>query len=320
MIIVTGSNGFIGSNLIKGLNEMGIKEIIAVDDQTNTETHGNIAHLEIEEFFEIDEFLDFIKGDQILNKDIQAIFHQGACSNTMEWDVNYLYKNNLYYSKELLGLAKRLDCQFIYASSASVYGSGNKFKELKENENPINLYAYSKFKFDQLVRKELDQEHGQIVGLRYFNVYGPHEEHKGTMASVAYHLHNQLKKSDQIKLFEGSDGYENGEQRRDFIYVNDVVKVNLWFLYNKHISGIFNVGTGKSQTFNEVAQAVIDWNKKGEIVYIPFPENLEGAYQSYTEADISHLKEVGYEEEFLDVKQGVTDYLDKLESWPKNEP
>ena len=140
------------------------------------------------------------------------------------------------------------------------------------------------------------------------------------MASVAYHLHNQLKKSDQIKLFEGSDGYENGEQRRDFIYVNDVVKVNLWFLYNKHISGIFNVGTGKSQTFNEVAQAVIDWNKKGKIVYIPFPENLEGAYQSYTEADITHLKEVGYEEEFLDVKQGVTDYLDKLESWPKNEP
>ena len=232
----------------------------------------------------------------------------------------YLYKNNLYYSKELLGLAKRLNCQFIYASSASVYGSGKEFKELKENENPINLYAYSKFKFDQLVRKELDQEHGQIVGLRYFNVYGPHEEHKGTMASVAYHLHNQLKKSDQIKLFEGSDGYENGEQRRDFIYVNDVVKVNLWFLCHKDISGIFNVGTGKSQTFNEVAQAVIDWNKKGEIVYIPFPENLEGAYQSYTEADITHLKEVGYEEEFLDVKQGVTDYLDKLESWPKNEP
>ena len=208
----------------------------------------------------------------------------------------------------------------IYASSASVYGSGTVFQESLENENPINLYAYSKFKFDQLVRKELLKKDTQIVGLRYFNVYGPREQHKGSMASVAFHLHNQLKENEEIKLFEGSDGYENGEQRRDFIHVEDVIKVNLWFLENQNVSGIFNVGTGRSQTFNEVAHSVINWNKRGKINYIPFPEKLKGAYQSYTEADISRLREAGYKETFLSVQEGVKKYLDSLESWPNNEP
>ena len=194
------------------------------------------------------------------------------------------------------------------------------FDEKIENEDPINLYAYSKFKFDQIVREELKENKTQIVGLRYFNVYGPQEQHKSNMASVAYHLHNQLKNNDEIKLFEGSDGYEDGEQRRDFIFVEDVVKVNLWFLENTEISGIFNVGTGRSQTFNDVANAVIDWNKKGKIKYIPFPEKLKGAYQSFTEANISKLREAGYKEEFLNVQEGVKRYLDTLEGWPKNEP
>ena len=320
MIVVTGSNGFIGSNLIKGLNEIGYKDIIAVDDHNDARLKENIAHCEIKDFLDIDEFINLVKSNAFDGTEFRAIFHQGACSNTMEWDAEFLYKNNLLYSKELLKFSQKTRTPMIYASSASVYGAGKVFQESLENEDPINLYAYSKFKFDQLVRKELVKKDTQIVGLRYFNVYGPQEQHKGAMASVAFHLHNQLKENDEIKLFEGYEGYEDGEQRRDFIYVEDVVKVNLWFLENQNVSGIFNVGTGKSQTFNEVAHSVIDWNKKGKINYIPFPEKLKDAYQSYTQADISKLREVGYEYEFLNVQEGVKKYLDSLESWPKNEP
>jgi ADP-L-glycero-D-manno-heptose 6-epimerase len=320
VIVVTGSNGFIGSNLIKGLNNLGHTDIIAIDDHSNPELKENITHCEISDYLEIQEFFDQVKTRRFDNQNIEAIFHQGACSNTMEWDSEYLYKNNLLYSKELLKLANRIKRPFIYASSASVYGDGSEFEESIENENPINLYAYSKFKFDQIVRQELKKNETQIVGLRYFNVYGPQEQHKGNMASVAYHLHNQLKDNDKIKLFEGSHGYGNGEQRRDFIYVDDVVKVNLWFLKNKKISGIFNLGTGRSQTFNDVANAVIDWNKKGTIEYIEFPEKLRDAYQSFTQADITKLRKVGYEEEFLSVQEGVFRYLNSLEGWPKNEP
>ena len=319
MIVVTGSNGFIGSNLIKGLNKIGYKDIIAVDDHDNPELKENIVHCEIQDYLKIDEFLLKLQKNKVDGEKLTAIFHQGACSNTMEWDAEYLYKNNFLYSKELLNLSKQSNTPLIYASSASVYGNGKVFEESLENENPINLYAYSKFKFDQLVRHELRGSDTQIVGLRYFNVYGPQEQHKGNMASVAYHLHSQLKENDEIKLFEGSDGYGDGEQKRDFIYVDDIVKVNLWFMENTNISGIFNLGTGKSQTFNDVAKAVIDWNKKGKIKYIEFPEKLKGAYQSFTEANISKLREVGYKEEFLDVQEGVKHYLNNLEGLPKNE-
>ena len=320
MIIVTGSSGFIGSNLIRELNKKGYKDIIAVDDHSRTDLKENIVHCDIKESIDIDDFLVMVQKEEIDKLNIRAIFHQGACSDTMEWDSEYLFKNNLLYSKELLNLAIRSKVPLIYASSASVYGSGKIFVESLENENPINLYAYSKFKFDQIVRRELKRGNTQIVGLRYFNVYGPQEQHKGKMASVAYHLHNQLKESDKIKLFKGSDGYDDGEQRRDFIYVEDVIKVNIWFFENREISGLFNVGTGRSQTFNDVAKSVIDWNKKGKIEYIPFPENLKGAYQSFTEADIKKLRDVGYQEEFLTVQEGVKRYLDSIENWPKNEP
>ena len=320
MIVVTGSNGFIGSNLIKGLNEIGYKNIIAVDDQDDPELKENIAHCDIHDFLNIDEFINLIRNNEIDGTKIRAIFHQGACSNTMEWDADFLYKNNLLYSKELLKFSQKTKTPLIYASSASVYGAGKIFKESVEYEDPINLYAYSKFKFDQLVRQELIKSETQIVGLRYFNVYGPQEQHKGNMASVAFHLHNQLKDNVEIKLFEGSEGYDDGEQRRDFVYVQDVVKVNLWFLKNQKVSGIYNVGTGKSQTFNEVAHSVINWNKRGKINYVPFPEKLKGAYQSYTQADISKLRKAGYKDEFLNVQEGVKKYLDRLESWPKNEP
>ena len=320
MIVVTGSNGFIGSNLIKGLNKIGYKNIIAVDDQNNPELNENIIHCEIQDYLDIDEFFLLLQKNKFDGTKLKSIFHQGACSNTMEWDAEYLYKNNFLYSKELLNLSIKSDTPLIYASSASVYGSGNVFEESIENENPINLYAYSKFKFDQLVRQTLAENATQIVGLRYFNVYGPREQHKGSMASVAYHLHKQLKDNDSIKLFKGSDGYDDGEQRRDFIYIDDIVKVNLWFMENKKISGIFNLGTGKSRAFNDVAQAVINWNKKGRIEYIDFPEKLKGSYQSFTEADISKLRKAGYKEKFMDVTEGVNLYLDTLESWPKNNP
>ena len=320
MIVVTGSNGFIGSNLIKGLNENGYKDIIAVDDQDDPELKENIAHCDVQDFLNIDEFINLIRNNEIDGTKIRAVFHEGACSNTMEWDADFLYKNNLLYSKELLNFSKKTKTPLIYASSASVYGAGKIFKESVEYEDPINLYAYSKFKFDQLVRQELIKSESQIVGLRYFNVYGPQEQHKGTMASVAFHLHNQLKDNEEIKFFEGSEGYDDGEQRRDFIYVEDVVKVNLWFLKNQKVSGIFNVGTGKSQTFNEVAHSVINWNKRGKISYVPFPEKLKGVYQSYTQANISKLREAGYKDEFLNVQEGVKKYLDRIESWPKNEP
>mgnify|MGYP003311502291 FL=1 len=320
MIVVTGSNGFIGSNLIRGLNKIGCKDIIAVDDHSKPELKENIIHCDIQDYLDIDEFLLLLQKNKFDGTKLKSIYHQGACSDTMEWDAEYLYKNNLLYSKELLNLAIKSDTPLIYASSASVYGSGNVFEESIENENPINLYAYSKFKFDQLVRRALAENTTQIVGLRYFNVYGPQEQHKGSMASVAYHLHNQLKNNDSIKLFKGSDGYSDGEQRRDFIYIDDIVKVNLWFMENKKISGIFNLGTGKSRTFNDVAQAVINWHSKGRIEYIDFPEKLKGSYQSFTEANISKLREVGYTEDFIDITEGVDLYLDTLEKWPKNNP
>jgi ADP-L-glycero-D-manno-heptose 6-epimerase len=320
MIIVTGSNGFIGSNLITQLNKLGENNILAVDDHSNKDLESNTKDCNISERVNIQEFLNMVVTGELQSRKINAIFHQGACSDTMEWDVDYILENNFNYSKILLDFSESNNIPFIYASSASVYGAGKVFAENKNNETPINLYAYSKYLFDQVVRNRLLKSNSQIVGMRYFNVYGPNETHKGRMASVAYHLHQQLKKGNEVRLFEGSDGYGNGEQRRDFIHVNDIVKVNLWFYKNSDVSGIFNVGTGKSQTFKEVADAVIEWNEKGSVKYIPFPEKLKGSYQSFTEADISKLRSSGYEETFMDVATGVKQYLNVLESsWPKNE-
>jgi len=316
MIIVTGSNGFIGSNLIKGLNSMGINNILAVDDHENFPPSENLSNCEFKDLVKIEDIDKLLR--KYPNKDISHIFHQGACSDTMEKDINYMLKNNYLFSKDLLTLALEKNINFIYASSASVYGDGKIFEEDKKYEKPINLYAYSKFIFDQYVRELMNKNDSQIVGLRYFNVYGPNEQHKGRMASVAFHLHQQLKESKSIKLFEGSDGYEDGEQKRDFIHVDDVVKVNLWFMKNE-VSGIFNVGTGLSQSFNDVANAVIKWNKKGKIEYIPFPEELIGSYQSYTQANIDQLRNAGYKDEFLTVEEGVSSYLSTLQDWPSND-
>jgi ADP-L-glycero-D-manno-heptose 6-epimerase len=312
MIIVTGGAGFIGSNLVKALNERGREDIVVVDDLSDGRKFVNLADCEIADYLDKDDFLDILETGKPLSQEIDIIFHQGACSTTTEWDGRLMMSVNYEYSKRLLYFCLGREIPLIYASSASVYGAGNVFREERQYEKPLNVYGYSKFLFDQYVRKYLGQTKSQIAGLRYFNVYGPREAHKGSMASVAFHLHRQLLGGKNPRLFEGSDGYGPGEQQRDFIYVGDTVDVNLWLMQNPQVSGIFNVGAGHAQTFNAVANAVIKFHGKGNIDYIPFPENLVGRYQSYTQADISLLRAAGYTDEFKTVEQGVPMYLEWL--------
>jgi ADP-L-glycero-D-manno-heptose 6-epimerase len=309
MIIVTGSAGFIGSNIIKGLNRQGVTDILAVDDLTDGTKFVNLADCQIADYLDKEQFLNKIKEDPGSFPTAKAIFHQGACSTTTEWNGRYMLDNNYEYSKVLLHYALTHKAPFIYASSAAVYGMEQEFKEHPTYEKPLNVYGYSKLLFDQYVRRLLPTANSQIVGLRYFNVYGPAEQHKGSMASVAWHFNKQLQEQGKLKLFTGSDGYADGEQRRDFVFVDDVVRVNLWFWQHPTQSGIFNCGTGRSQSFNDVARAVISWHGRGEIEYIPFPENLKGRYQSFTEADITALRNAGYIDKFASVEEGVAAYL-----------
>ncbi|WP_027148449.1 ADP-glyceromanno-heptose 6-epimerase [Methylobacter tundripaludum] len=312
MIVVTGGAGFIGSNLIRALNQRGERNILLVDHLVNGRKMHNIADLDVADYMDKEEFIEKI-GVAHFFDGVRAVFHQGACSATTEWDGKYVMTNNYDYSKRLLHWCIAKNVAFMYASSASVYGTGEHgFRVDRSCEHPINMYAYSKFQFDQYVRPLLTKTKSPIVGFRYFNVYGPREQHKGSMSSTAFHFNRQVIEQKRAKLFEGCDGMANGEQKRDFVHVDDVVDVNLWFLDHPEQRGIYNVGTGRAETFNAVAQAVTDWHKEGEIEYIPFPEHLKGAYQSYTQADISGLREAGYTKDFLTVKQGVARYLDWL--------
>ena len=311
MIIVTGGAGFIGSNLVKGLNEQGRKDILVVDNLSDGTKFTNLADCEIADYQDKTDFLAQLKARQ-LPADIEAVFHLGACSATTEWDGRYMMENNYEYTKQVFQYCIEKRIPMIYASSAAVYGGSEVFKESLENERPLNVYGYSKFLFDQYLRRHQADIQSQVVGLRYFNVYGPREAHKGSMASVAFHLNNQMHESGRVKLFAGSDGYGDGEQRRDFIYVGDTVKAKLWFFANPDKSGIFNLGTGRAQPFNDVANAVLAWHKKGELEYIPFPDHLKGRYQSFTQADINALRQAGYAEPFKTVEEGVQSYLDWL--------
>lgn len=312
MIIVTGGAGFIGSNIVKALNDKGEHNIIVVDDLTDGVKFKNIADCNIADYLDKHDFLNRIEANEKFAEKITAVFHQGACSDTTEFDGRFMLENNYEYSKVLLHYCLAREIPFIYASSAAVYGGGSVFKEELQYEKPLNVYGYSKFLFDQYVRKLLPKATSQIVGTRYFNVYGPREFHKNTMASVAFHNHNQIKLEGVVKLFEGYAGYGNGEQRRDFIYVGDAVAVNLWFMEHNNVNGIFNVGTGRSQTFNDVSNAVIAWHNKGKVEYILFPEHLKGRYQSFTEANMTALRAVGYEAKFKTVEEGIKLYLDWL--------
>jgi ADP-L-glycero-D-manno-heptose 6-epimerase len=310
MIIVTGGAGFVGSNLLRALNNRGEQDILVVDDLTDGHKFVNLADRQIADYWDKDYFQQRLRSG--LPFEPRCIFHQGACSVTTEWNGRYMMDTNYQYSVELLEYSLANTVPLIYASSAAVYGASREFKEHPQYECPLNVYGYSKLLFDQYVRRRLADRSSQVVGLRYFNVYGPGEAHKGAMASIAWHLTRQLEDSGKARLFEGSDGYGAGEQLRDFIYVDDVVDVNLWFQDHPEHSGIFNVGTGKASTFNEVANAVIHWHGKGEIDYIAFPGELRDSYQSFTEADISALRAVGYEAGFADATTGVSAYLDRL--------
>lgn len=324
--IVTGAAGFIGSNIVKALNDRGETNIIAVDNLSKADKFKNLVDCEIADYLDKEAFLEKLKDGQF--KGITtAVLHEGACSDTMETDGRYMMENNYHYSLALLDHCQREEAPFLYASSASVYGGGGVFKESREYESPLNVYAYSKFLFDQVVRRRWRNRTAQIAGFRYFNVYGQREQHKGRMASVAFHFFNQYRADGFVKLFEGCDGYPNGGQRRDFVSVEDVVKVNMFFLDHPGKSGIFNLGTGNAQSFNDVAVATINTLRasKGEsaltleqmhqqqlIRYIPFPDALRGKYQSYTQADISALRDVGYTEPFLTVEQGTANYVGQL--------
>ena len=312
MIIVTGGAGFIGSNIVKGLNERGREDVLVVDDLKDGTKFLNLVDCEILDYLDKDDFIKQVQSGAGFGDGVDAIFHEGACSATTEWDGRYMMGNNYEYSKTLLHYCLENNAAYLYASSASVYGAGSVFTETKQYESPLNVYGYSKYLFDQYVRRLLPTASCQIAGFRYFNVYGPREQHKGSMASVAYHLSQQLNAGENPRLFEGCDGYGNCEQHRDFIYIDDVVDVNLWFLDNPGKSGIVNLGTGRCQSFNDVANAVVDWYGRGEIEYIPFPDHLRGRYQSFTEADMSALLELGYDKPFKSVEQGVPLYMDWL--------
>lgn len=312
MIVVTGGAGFIGSNLVKGLNDRGRDDIIVVDDMTDGTKFRNLADCRIADYLDKDDFLERIKRNDV--PAFEAVFHQGACSTTTEWDGRYMLQNNYEYSKVLLHYCLEHGTQFLYASSAAVYGAGPEFREDPACEAPLNVYGYSKLLFDQYVRRIMPKAESQIAGFRYFNVYGPREQHKGSMASVAYHHHRQMQEEGVVRLFEGSDGYGDGEQRRDFVYVGDVVDVNLWFLGHAEKSGVYNLGTGSAEPFNSIAHAVIDHYQRGRIEYIPFPDHLKGRYQSFTEADIGALREAGYSASFRTVRDGVTAYMSWLDA------
>ncbi len=306
MIIVTGGAGFIGSNLVKALNDLGIEDIIVVDDLEQSEKHLNLGKLK---FIDYIDYLDFIENLEDYCKECTTIFHQGACSDTTERNGHYMMNVNYTYSKQLLNFAIGKEINFLYASSAAVYGNGkNGFTEEPACENPLNIYAFSKLTFDNYVRHKLKTEKpkSQVVGLRYFNVYGPREQHKGRMSSVVNHFYQQSENENQINIFKGSRKF-----LRDFIFVEDVAAVNLFF-YKSKKSGIFNCGTGSPRSFYDIAEIVQREQNNPKIKEISFPEDLKGKYQEYTKADLAKLRNIGYQSEFHNLESGVKKYLAHL--------
>lgn len=321
-IVVTGAAGFIGANILKALNGRGVTDIIAVDDLEQGDKFRNLVDCSIADYLDRSAFLQALESGSF-DGGIDAILHQGACSDTTERDGRYMMQNNYRYSHALLEFAAAEEVPLIYASSAAVYGASTTFVEEPAYERPLNVYGYSKLLFDQVVRRRWEELPAQVVGLRYFNVYGNREQHKGRMASVAMHCFDQYRTTGRVRLFEGSGGYGNGEQRRDFVSVEDVARVNLYFLDHPERSGIYNVGTGAAQSFNDVAVAMVNacrrdagegaltleqMQQQGIVEYIPFPQDLKGKYQSYTQADVTALRSAGYAAPFLTVEEGVARY------------
>ena len=320
-ILVTGAAGFIGCNNVLALNREGITDVIAVDNLTRSEKFVNLAACRISDYFDKNDFIERVRAGTAPVP--EAIFHQGACSDTMETDGKYMMENNYRYTLTLFEWAQKLRIPFIYASSAATYGASTVFVENVKNEGPLNVYGYSKYLFDQVLRSRMPSLTAPVVGLRYFNVYGPHEQHKGRMASVAFHQYFQFLKEGKVKLFEGCLGYGNGCQMRDFVYVEDVVSVAMHFMQAGK-SGIFNCGTGRAQPFNDIALTVVnslgntnfsleEAVSKGLIEYIDFPAALKGKYQAFTQADLTALREKGgYEGTFRTVQEGTSSYMEYL--------
>jgi ADP-L-glycero-D-manno-heptose 6-epimerase len=311
VFVVTGGAGFVGSNLVKALNDAGTTDILVVDDLAKGPKRANLTDCRIADLVDRSAFLELVEKRK-LPRGIEAVLHQGATTDTMDLGRRAMMNNNYDYSLALLRYSLGSRVPFVYASSAAVYGASTTFTEDPANEHPLNVYGESKLRFDQDVRRALPEAAATIVGLRYFNVYGPREASKGRMASVVHQLMLQLRESGVVKLFVGTGGYADGEQRRDFVFVEDVVRVNLFFVQGPVRKGIVNCGTGKSRSFNEVARALIACYGSGEILYRPLPDGLQERYQSFTEADLRGLRGLGYAAKFVDVEEGVRRYYDAL--------
>lgn len=307
MIVVTGGAGFIGRNLIAGLNKIKQTNILVVDNLKNGKKYKNLIGLNILDYIDKSTFIKYLFTNSHI-KNIKTIFHEGACSNTCEWNGKYMMNNNYNYSTTLLHYCIQKSIPFIYASSASIYGNKmHSSHQTNQHEHPINIYSYSKYLFDQYVKKILPNTSSQVCGLRYFNVYGPYEHQKGNMASIILKLYKQIQNNQNPTLF-----FNSKKIKRDFIYIDDIIKINLW-IWNKKISGIFDCGTGTSASFQYVADTVLNFlKKKHTIKYIPMPKNLKNHYQTFTKANLLQLKKAGYKHLFTNLNEGINKYLNWL--------
>jgi ADP-L-glycero-D-manno-heptose 6-epimerase len=329
MYIVTGGAGFIGSNVVHELNAHGITDILIVDNFANARKFQNLHGARYVDFLDKREFRRALKEGALEVEKVEAILHQGACSNTLEDDGVYMMDNNFEYTKDVLRYATAVNAPLVFASTAAVYGlSGpGHFTPTLENERPLNIYGYSKLAFDHYFRNELAL--GRVpmtaVGLRYFNVYGPREQHKGRMASVMHHFMKQMREMGKVRLFGGTGGYADGEQRRDFVYVRDLARLNMFFAQigpyapaagekPKQYQGVVNAGSGVASTFNEVADALMSVHGEVPIEYVPFPQDLEGRYQHFTQADLTGLRELGCDLEMTGLKAGVKETFATLDA------
>ena len=312
MIIVTGGAGFIGSALIAALNKRQITDILVVDELGTDRKWKNLRNLSFTDYVEKDDFLEMVIEDK-LDSSIDAFFHLGACSDTTETNASYLIKNNYEYSKLLAQWATADNIRFIYASSAATYGDGSAGfsddQEKIEILRPLNMYGYSKHLFDLWARRAGLLK--KIVGLKYFNVFGPNEYHKADMRSFCIKAFEQITSTGKVRLFKSyKPEYADGEQKRDFIYVKDAVDMTLFFYDNPQLSGLFNIGSGKARTWNDLVKAVFAaMGKEPNIEYIEMPESIRNQYQYFTEADITKLQKAGYKKEITPLEDAIKDYV-----------